>query len=170
MDIVARAGSDSGEHRLTTAGANRVISPYRIAGRRMALAATQPLIQEIVDLFAAQRPEGEQLFAELGISEDAAALPGRTVGAVLPSSDRTRVLGLLRADGEFIAGPAVETPLQSGDRLMIFGGRVGDSGDRAPARTHGRGAGPPDVRRRERIGARRRQSPPHPRASATIGH
>ena len=118
MDIVARAGSDSGEHRLTTAGANRVISQYRITGRRMALAATQPLLQEI---FAAQRPEGEQLFAELGIPEDAAAPPERTVGAGLPSSDRTRVLGLLQADGEFIAGPAAETPLQSGDRLIIFG-------------------------------------------------
>ncbi len=31
------------------------------------------------------------------------------------------MLGLLQADGEFIAGPAAETPLQSGDRLMIFG-------------------------------------------------
>ena len=121
LSIIARAGSVSGEHRLATAGANRVISPYRIAGRRMALAATQPLIQEIVDLFAAQRPESGQLVAELGIEPDAELLAGATLGHLLPGSHRTRVLGILRAGGDFTAAPPPETALAPGDRLMVFG-------------------------------------------------
>ena len=119
--IIARAGSVSGEHRLGTAGANRVISPYRIAGRRMALAATQPLIQEIVDLFAAHRPEAGQLVAQLGIAPDAEALSSGTIGDLLPRSHQTRVLGVLRADGAFAAAPPPETALAPGDRLMVFG-------------------------------------------------
>ena len=36
--IVARAGSSATEQRMKSAVANRVVSPYQIAGRRMALA------------------------------------------------------------------------------------------------------------------------------------
>ena len=42
--IVARAGSEAAERRLESAGAYRVVSPYRIGGRRMALAAVQPML------------------------------------------------------------------------------------------------------------------------------
>ncbi|MDA0257007.1 MAG: potassium channel protein [Chloroflexi bacterium] len=119
--IVARAGSASGEQRLTTAGANRVVSPYQIAGRRMALAIAQPLILEFVDLFAAQRPDSAQLLAEIEVAGEAAGMAGRTIAEVFEATHETRVLGLLRADGEFIAGPQGGTRLRQGDRLMIFG-------------------------------------------------
>ena len=72
----ARAGSASGEQRLTTSGANRVISPYQIAGRRMARAIAQPLILEFVDLFAAQQPDSAQLLAEIEVAGAAESPPG----------------------------------------------------------------------------------------------
>ncbi len=122
--IVARAGSASGEQRLTTAGANRVVSPHRIAGRRMALAIAQPLILEFVDLFAAQRPDGAKLLAEIEVAGDAAALAGRTLAELFEATRDTRVLGLLRADGEFVAGPQGATRLGAGDRLMLYGSEV----------------------------------------------
>lgn len=117
---MARHGSAPGEQRLTTAGANRVISRYRFDGRRMALAAVEPSILEVVDLFAAQRPENQQLFAEVVVSGLASKLTGHTATDVT-TSQQTRVLGLLRADGEFIAGPPGDARLADGDRLMLFG-------------------------------------------------
>lgn len=119
--IVARAASASGEQRLMTAGANRVISPYQIAGRRMALAIAQPLILEFVDLFAAQGPASSQLLAEIEVAGDAASLAGRTLAEVFDGTHETRVLGLLRTGGEFVAGPHGGTRLEDGDRLMLFG-------------------------------------------------
>jgi voltage-gated potassium channel len=122
--IVARAGSASAEQRLITAGANRVISPYKLAGRRMALAIAQPLILEFIDLFAAQEPASSQLLAEIEVAGDGAALEGHTLAEVFEATRDTRALGLLRADGEFIAGPQGGTRLREGDRLMIFGAEL----------------------------------------------
>ena len=48
--IAARAGFRDTEKKLTTAGANRVISPYFIAGRRMAAMATHPVTCDFLDL------------------------------------------------------------------------------------------------------------------------
>ena len=50
--IVARAGSSATEQRMKSAIANRVVSPYQIAGPRMALAIVQPLVLDFVDVLA----------------------------------------------------------------------------------------------------------------------
>jgi len=47
--IVARANAEDAERKLRLAGANRVISPYTIGGRRMASLATRPTAVEFVD-------------------------------------------------------------------------------------------------------------------------
>ena len=49
LPIVARAEQDVSEPKLHRAGANRVVSLYRIAGRRMAQMATQPDLAEFAD-------------------------------------------------------------------------------------------------------------------------
>jgi voltage-gated potassium channel len=49
LTIIARAASQPGERRMFEAGANQVISPYQIAGHRMALAAVGELDQVALD-------------------------------------------------------------------------------------------------------------------------
>jgi voltage-gated potassium channel len=50
--IVARANHDETEAKLRLAGADRVISPYTIAGRRMAHLSIQPGVVEFFDMLA----------------------------------------------------------------------------------------------------------------------
>jgi voltage-gated potassium channel len=118
--IVARAGSDAAEARLHSAGANRVVSPYRISGRRMALTAIQPMILDFVDYLAAHRDEGGDLLAEVVVREETDGLAGRTIAEAF-RDDAIRILGLERADGQFLVGPGGAIRLAAGDRLMIYG-------------------------------------------------
>lgn len=119
LTIVARAGSEAAEARMRTAGANRVVSPYRLAGRRMALTAAQPLLLDFVD-----RPSthddgtGRGIIAEL-LVVPGSTFEGRTVGATWSGSD-LRVLGIERRDGTFLV-PHAGTCLEAGDRVMLFG-------------------------------------------------
>ena len=62
---MARAGSDSAERRMASAGANRVVSPYRIGGRRMALSAVQPMLMDFMDTLARGGMEGGKVLAEI---------------------------------------------------------------------------------------------------------
>ena len=117
--IVAGARSESAESRLRTAGANRVYSLHRIAGRRMALAAMQPMIVDVADTLVGMRPG--TVLAELVVAEEAEELAGQTIDEAFAGLGSTRVLGLERGAGALTVGPPGDTTLRHGDRLMLYG-------------------------------------------------
>lgn len=120
LTIIARAGSEPAEARLRTAGANRIISPYRIAGRRIALAAVQPQIVDFAE-GAVDGADAVNTLAEVAVGDGGAGLDGRTLAEALSGLRTTRVLGLQRPDGALVVGPSADTRLRSGDRLMLYG-------------------------------------------------
>lgn len=119
--IIARASSEGAERRLRTAGADRVISPTQIAGRRMALAAVQPLMVDFVDSLARQGASKQTLLAEFVIEGDTADLANRTLAEAFEGLQSCRVLAVERSGGELVVGPSGGTSLQPGDRLIIHG-------------------------------------------------
>ncbi len=121
LQIIARSGSESAERRLRTAGADRVISPTQIAGRRMALAAVQPLMVDFLDSLSRQGATKDALLAEFVIDGATAHLAGRTLAEAFEGLQSCRVLGVERRGGELVVGPDGSTPLLAGDRLMIYG-------------------------------------------------
>ena len=117
--IVARAGKRESEARVRRAGADRVISPYALSGRRMALSAIQPNMVDFMDTLAVGH-NTEQMLAEIEVTE-ASGLLGLHVRHLVESSQQVKVLGLQRANGEFIVGPGEDARLELGDRLMVVG-------------------------------------------------
>ncbi len=119
LHVVSRAARAESEPRMLRAGADRTISPYAIAGRRMALSALQPLMVEFIDTLARGGHE-EQILAEIEISEES-GLGGRSIADVMQSAPRAVVLGVQRADGAIQVGPHSDTALEVGDRLIVLG-------------------------------------------------
>ncbi|GAC1660003.1 MAG: potassium channel protein [Candidatus Elarobacter sp.] len=116
--IVSRANAEDAEHKLRLAGANRVISPYTIGGRRMASLATRPTAVEFVDTVLSAN-NGQLLLEDLAI-EPGSAWIGRALSELFPEGDEALVLALKRG-GEMRFRPAVETQLQAGDELVAAG-------------------------------------------------
>jgi voltage-gated potassium channel len=117
--VVARVGQVASRTRTLRAGADRVISPYSIGGRRMALSALQPLVLEFMDTLATGR-HGEQILAELEVSEES-GLAGRTIEECFRTSPSATILGLQKPSGAIQVGPRGTTILELGDRLMVLG-------------------------------------------------
>jgi voltage-gated potassium channel len=117
--IVARAGNPESEPRMLRAGADRVFSPYITAGRQMALAAIQPMVVEFIDTLA-MRQAGGPILAEVEVSEDS-GLVGQTIHDVLHQSETIVVMGLQKANGDLQVGPARETALEAGDKVIVMG-------------------------------------------------
>jgi voltage-gated potassium channel len=116
--IVARAGRPESIRRLELAGADRVISPYRMAGHRMAQLATHPSLVDVLDSLQAGSDIGVE---ELVISGDA-ALVGQTLeDAGLLDPDGARVLALRRRDGGLHVSPEGSMRLEEGDLLVLLG-------------------------------------------------
>ena len=117
--IVARAASDEALPRLEAAGASRVISPHQIAGRRMAVAATDPQVLEFIDTLVSPAQQGpRRLVAQISIGHNAAE--GRSLADLFSDGD-VQLIATVQADGELIFSPPEGTVPASGDRLMVYG-------------------------------------------------
>ena len=117
--VVARAAHPQGQTRLMQAGADRVVSPYVIAGRQMALAAVQPFVVELFEAVAPGRGDAATL-AEVAVTPGS-GVAGATLADVLSRAPGLTPLAVRRAGGEMVVGPAAETRLQPGDRLIVIG-------------------------------------------------
>jgi len=117
--VVARAGQPISEERVRRAGADRVISPYSIGGRRMALSALQPLVLDFIDTLAAGR-HGEQILAEIAVTEES-GLAGLTIDGCFINCPGATVLALQKPNGPIQVGPRPTTVLEVGDRVMVLG-------------------------------------------------
>lgn len=119
--ILARAGYPESIRRLELAGANRVISPYRMAGRQVAMMAIRPALVDVMETLK----HGD---ATIGVEEvlvppDSAAT-GRTLeGCGLLSKGVARLLALRRRDGVLHVNPSRDLIVEEGDLIVALGTR-----------------------------------------------
>ena len=115
--IVARAGSPSAEAKLAQAGANRVVSPYTMAGRRIAELATRP---RVVDFIDAALAHGNLSFSleEVEVAEGG-PLVGVTIGEL--RRDGVAVLAILQPDGAYDANPSEDRQARAGESMIASG-------------------------------------------------
>lgn len=119
--IVARSDSDASEPKLLRAGATRVISPYRIAGRRIASQLLHPSVTDFLDLV--MHSSSLELWLKDVLVESGSELEGRTLADLRLQDDLG--VNVLAVGG---AGtPELKTTLPSsyatrpGDRLVVLG-------------------------------------------------
>ena len=117
--IVARAGRPDSIRRLELAGATRTISPYVMAGHRMAELAIRPAMVDVLDTLH----HGE---AGIGVEEMLVIADTKAVGRTLEetgllASDSARVLAVRRRDGTVSVNPAPGTKLEEGDLVIALG-------------------------------------------------
>ena len=115
--VVGRAGTPSAEEKLALAGADRIVSPYTMAGRRLAELAIRP---RVVDFLDAALAHGELSFSleELHVTPDG-GLNGETVAGL-----RQRglfALAILADDGRYAANPADDRRLAPGETIIASG-------------------------------------------------
>ncbi len=118
--IVARVSTTANEGKLRQAGADRIVSPYAMGGRRMAVAALQPILTDFIDIVGAAEARGHGILAEFAVDAES-GLAGRSLRDVLSACQNVIVVAVKGERGTMIVGPAETTRLALGDRLMVFG-------------------------------------------------
>jgi len=116
--VVARANTADSEARLMQAGASRVVSPYTMAGHRLAELATRP---RVVDFIDAALSHGELAFSmeEVEVVEGNATLDGASVGSLRDSG--VFVLAVVTAANSYEANPPADRILRAGETLVVSG-------------------------------------------------
>jgi voltage-gated potassium channel len=119
MQVVARTSDIANADKLKRAGADKVISPLEIGGRRIALSAVRPLAVDFVDSMLEGAHDESLQFAEVSIA-DGSALCGSTIDKIV-QNPHIEALGLRHANGEMVAAPHRHIVLQPGDSLFVIG-------------------------------------------------
>jgi voltage-gated potassium channel len=119
--VVARANREGSEHKLLKAGADRVISPYSIGGRRLASLLLRPAVVEFMDVVM-HNAEIELFMEEIIISKESPFI-GNTMGeARVRYVTGTNILAIKkREETKMIANPPVDTLIEEGDKLVALG-------------------------------------------------
>lgn len=125
LQIVARASEKGTESKLLRAGADRVISPFEIAGRRMASTVLRPNVVNFLDVIT--HGSGVDLRLEELHLQSASELIGKTLReADLGHKTRAVIVGINDGEGRPRISPAsnsslAEVALQEGDILIALG-------------------------------------------------
>jgi voltage-gated potassium channel len=118
--IIARGTDELSEKKLLKAGADRVILPYQIGGRRMASILVRP---EIVDFLELVMGKDElSLRMEIVTVNPKSKLDGLTLkeSNIRHDSGGALVMGVLRED-KMIPNPPGDLRLLAGDQLLVLG-------------------------------------------------
>ncbi len=115
--IIGRASSAESVEALGRAGSNRVVSPYRLSGTRMAALAFQPAMLEFVDMVSV----APDLRIEELVVGDRSTLAGASVRDAASRYDGVMIMAVRSADGSLLVPPRADTELAAGDLLIIVG-------------------------------------------------
>jgi voltage-gated potassium channel len=116
--IVARSSYPDSVAKLQRAGADRVVSPYSLSGRRMADLALQPAVVDVIDMVmsdGSHRMAIEELLVPAGLEGGLTAGRLRNSGATL--------LAVRGSDGHLSVGPDDAESLSGEDLVIAMGTR-----------------------------------------------
>lgn len=118
--IAARANEPGSVPKLRQAGADRVISPTEIAGRRLAISAIHPAVAEFTETMLRGGTESGEALAQVDV-QFGSAIDGASVGQAFDGREHQQVLGVRYRDGRIDVAPTRAVPLHAGDALMVLG-------------------------------------------------
>ena len=118
--ILARASEENVEKKLLRAGADKVMSPYYIGGRRMAQTILRPAVVDFIELAVHDRS------MELQLEEINVRKSSKFIGVSLKDSGIRQDLGLIivsikKLSGDMEFNPSSESKIELGDTVLALG-------------------------------------------------
>lgn len=117
LSIVSRSSAPGSVEQLQRAGADRVVSPYTLSGRRMAALALQPAVVEFIDMVAV----APDLRLEEIVLESGSTLDGKTVAEAYGAHPELMILAVKKSGAELIPSPDPGFRLSAGDLVVALG-------------------------------------------------
>lgn len=119
INIVSRAANPGTEAKLRRAGANMVISPYVICGKRMATAVTHPLVTQFLDVVM-HTPEYDLRIEQVRLDKNSSLVGTALKDANIKQSSGVMILAVNQG-GKLVSNPSPELIFQGGDELIALG-------------------------------------------------
>jgi voltage-gated potassium channel len=118
--ITARADSDTAERKIKRAGANKVVSPYKIGGVRMALTTLRPNLVDFMKVVTFDKETG-LVIEEIEVKPDSSLTQGTLKDSPIRREYGIMVAGIKKPGKDVFLNPSPETKIEAGDILIVIG-------------------------------------------------
>ncbi|NPA49329.1 MAG: potassium channel protein [Thermodesulfobacteria bacterium] len=122
--IIARADEEHVETKLKRAGADKVVSPYLIGARRMALIILRPAVTDFLELVTPEQSVELQL-EEVRISDRSDLVGKPLLESGIRQFSGAIILAIKKVTGEMIFNPPPDYIFEAGDVVVALGDRKG---------------------------------------------
>ncbi len=120
--ILSRASDVKSESKLLRAGASRVVSPYLIGGRRMAMVLKRPTVVDFIDIAMMDNRLG-LMIEEARISTNSNLVGKALIDSHLRQDFSIIIVAIKKPTDEMIFNPAPTEKLEAGDVIVVLGKR-----------------------------------------------
>jgi voltage-gated potassium channel len=118
--ILARSGDPGSELKLQRAGANKVISPYKIGGTRMAQAILKPNVVDFIEI-ATGRGHYDLQMEEILIPERSPFAGKNLLDAGFRRETGVIIVGIKKLSGRMVFNPDSASLIEAQDTLIVLG-------------------------------------------------
>jgi voltage-gated potassium channel len=122
--ITARSETDEGKKKLMRAGANKVISPYKIGAIRMALTTLRPNLVDFMKVITFDRETGLTI-EEIQIRPGSPLIDSTLRECAMRREFGMMVAGIKKVGKDVFLNPSPDTKIETGDILIVIGDREG---------------------------------------------
>lgn len=121
LRIVSRFKHDSTQKKLMTAGANEVVSPYRMGGKRLALALNNPLLLQLLD--ASFRETGLHVGFDRIHLPEGSVVQGRTIrdSKIREESMGALIVAVIDKQGSATFNPPADFIFENVAEILVLG-------------------------------------------------
>ncbi len=121
--IIARANLESAQKKLLKAGANKVILPLVMSGKKVAESVLNPAVEDFLDITGVQGNDESRIqIFDLNVAHDN-LLHGKTLNEMGPRAKNLIVVGIRRKDQSFEFAPPADYVFKDGDCLIAIGNK-----------------------------------------------
>lgn len=118
--LVRSSGAPGAEIKLMRAGADKVISPYFLGGRKMAQFIVRPNVIDFIELTMYTSSLGLSL-EEILVSKGASIVGKTLIETDIRKEHDIIVIGIKPSDTEMVFNPTPDTVINDGDILIVLG-------------------------------------------------
>jgi len=118
--ILARADEEQTEKKLLRAGANKVVLPYNIGGRKMARIITKPAVTDFLE-FALHNKEMGLEMVEIRVDESSRLKDVALIDSGIRKEMDVIIVAVRKKTGDMKFNPSSQTRIEAGDTLIALG-------------------------------------------------
>jgi len=122
--ILSKALDEEGEKKILQIGANKVVSPYKLGGLKIAQGLIRPTLVDFVDLII-RRQELSLFMEEFIVSKQSKIVGFSLKEADIRKKSNVIVVAIRKPGKEICFNPDPETKIEVGDTLLVLGNGKG---------------------------------------------